>query len=167
MATRTDLNGVLDNIATLLSTNNTTTSSVQDLSANLETRVLQVLKIHPGLIVPGADIIPFVTCFIDKKTIEDQTIAKNKLSIQRQALLNVEVVGCVFNTDFNSIGNDPADVEVHYLMENIEYLLRSDDTLSGKVSWHVPREVNYYDQKFDEQTHLRMGILSLECKIFY
>ncbi len=167
MGTVANLNGVLDNIATLLSTNNTTTSSVLDLSNNMETRVRQVLKIHPELLRPGADIIPFVTCYVDRKVVEDQTMAKNKLSIQRMALVTIDVVGCVYNTDFNSLANDPADVEVHYLMENVEYILRSDDTLNGAVNWHQPREVNYYESRLDEETHLRMGVLALEAKMFY
>jgi len=164
-----DLNGILTNIQSLLQTNNTTTSTVVDLSNGLETRLRQnaIMKIHPQMIRPGADLVPFVTCYIVKKEMEDGTIAKNKLSIQRQATVSLEIVGAVWNDDYNSVNQDPADAEIHTLMENIEHILRSDDTLSSVVKWHVPRECSYYDQRIDEEAHLRTGFLRIEAKVFY
>lgn len=169
MAAVVDLNGILSNIQSLLLTNNTTTSSVVDLSSGLETRLRDnaILKIHPLMIRPGADLVPFVTCYVLKKTMEDTSIAKDQLNIKRQAVVELEVVGAVYNDDFSSVGTDPADSEIHTLMENVEKILRSDTTLGGKVTWHSAKECSFYDQRADEKTHLRTGFLKLEAKVFY
>jgi hypothetical protein len=52
-------------------------------------------------------------------------------------------------------------------MENIELILRNDSTLNGSVNWQNAKGCRYFTSVLDEQTHLRSGILSLECDVYY
>lgn len=169
MAVRVDLNGIKDSIQTLLDTANTTTASPIDLSAGLSNskRVQKVLKIHPEMIRPQASFFPLVTCFISDKTIINADICKDQLTGKRRAKVVVNIVGSVWNNNFVSVDEDPADEDINYLMENIELALRSDATLTAKVNWQKPTDCTFYTTILSEQTHLRSGILKLECEVFY
>lgn len=169
MAARADLIGVKEAIQNLLLTANTTTATPIDLSANLAggVRVREVLKVHPEMILPQASMFPLVTCYIINKPIKRDDIATNQLQAKRRASLQVDIVGTVWNDNISVIDEDPADEDINYLMENIELILRSDYNLGGKVNWQRPTDCKYYTTILDEQTHLRSGILSLECEIFY
>lgn len=169
MAARADLNGIKTALQTTLLAANTTTASPIDLSSNLSNskRVLQVLKINPERITPQASIFPLVTCYIENKTFKRDDIAKTQLDAKRRASVTMAIVGSVWNDTFSSITQDPADEDINYLMENIELILRSDYNLGGKVAWQKPSDVSYYTTVLDEQTHLRSGVLKLECELFY
>lgn len=169
MAVRAPLNSILTQIKSVLDTANTTTASPIDLSADLlnSKRVKKVLKVNPEMIIPQASMFPLVTCYIPTKNIVTADIAKDQLNSKRRAKIPVSIVGSVWNNNFNSVEQDPADTDINYLMENIELALRNDYNLSAVVNWQVPSGCQYYTTILSEQTHLRSGVLTLECEVFY
>jgi hypothetical protein len=170
MAAVLDLNNILEQIQTIFESANTTTASPVDISNGLSTqsgRVRQVYKTHPTRIRPEVNVMPFVTTYISSKSTDDQTFARDKLSIKRKADVTIDVVGAVWNTAFQSADTDPADADIHVLMENLELCLRGNDTLNGAVHSHVPTGVEYYDENLDEGVHLRFGILTLRATAYY
>jgi hypothetical protein len=167
MADRADLNGILDNIKSTFDAANTTTASPIDLSSDLTKRVQKVLRIHPQKIPIQASFFPYVTCYITKKAPATKTIAKDQLSAKKTAVIEIDIVGAVWNDSFSDVTRDEGDKDIHYLMENIEYVLRTDPTLGNKVLWQLSDDVNYYDHRLDEQVHLRAGILSVKGTIYY
>lgn len=170
MAARVDLNGIKTAIRDTLLAANTTTASPIDLSSSLANskRVAQILKINPEVITDiQASFFPLVTCYITDKPIKSMDIAKTQLDSKRRATVNVNVVGTVWNNNFSILTEDPADEDINYLMENIELILRSDYNLGGKVNWQLARDCEYYTTVLNEQTHLRSGILKVECEVFY
>jgi hypothetical protein len=169
MAARVDLNGIKTAIRDTLLAANTTTASPIDLSSSLSNskRVQQILKINPEMILPQASMFPLVTCYVTDKNIKSMDIAKTQLDSKRRATVNVNVVGTIWNNNISTINEDPADEDINYLMENIELALRSDYNLSNKVNWQLASECKYYTTVLDEQTHLRSGVLKLECEVFY
>lgn len=169
MAARADLNGIKSQIASILSSANTTTASPIDLSAGLSNskRVQQVLKVNPERINIQSSSFPLVTCYVDSKTIRRDDIAKDQLNVKRRATIQINVVGTVWNDTYNTYSEDPADEDINYLMENIELILRSDYSLANKVNWQKPTEVSYYTTTLQESNHLRSGVLKLDCEVFY
>lgn len=167
MAARVDLAGILENLQTTLDSANTTTASPIDLSSSMSRRVQQVLKVHPLRIPQQASFYPFVTCYVRKKSTETKTIAVDQLSAKRKATVYVDVVGAVWNDAFSTADEDPADKDINYLMENVELAIRGNPNLTASVLWQVAGDIDYYDQRFDENTHLRAGILSLQATIYY
>lgn len=167
MAERCDLVGIKEQMRVLFETNNTTTSTVLDLSSNLTRRVQKVFKVHPEMIPIQASLFPYVTCYIDNKQMGTNDIASSQLNAKRRSTITVNVVGMVFNANFSRIDEDPADEDINYLMENVEYILRSDSTLNSKVKWQIPSNTQYYSARLDNQTHLRAGVLQLQAQVFY
>jgi hypothetical protein len=167
MASRFDINGMLSNIQSIFIAANTTGASPIDLSHQLSTRVASVMKVNPIQLIPEAWMFPMVTCYLSGKSTEDQTFAKSQANIKRRATLEIDVVGAIWNDTFNTSFDDPADTDIHLLMENIELILRSNETLSNAVSWSVPQRVDYYDARINEGSHLRSGILTLQATVFY
>ncbi|HLB42004.1 MAG TPA: LamG-like jellyroll fold domain-containing protein, partial [Gammaproteobacteria bacterium] len=163
-----NLNYIIEQLRYVINVNNTTTASV-DLSANLSTRVRQVMTVHPAMIRQQASHVPYVTCYVTAKDIEQREIAQNQASAKRKGTVKVEVAGCVWNDTFSTITSDPADQDINYLMENVEAVIRSyaPSTFGSTVKWTIPDGVEYYDQRISEQTHLRAGILKLNGTIFY
>ncbi|MBK8260141.1 MAG: hypothetical protein IPK80_02250 [Nannocystis sp.] len=169
MAAVVDLNGIKSAIQTVLNSANTTTASPIDLSSGLSgsRRVQRVLKTHPERIRPQASFFPLVTCFIPSKTITTETIGGGQLRNTRRATIEVQIVGGIWNQNFQQVDEDPADEDIAKLMENVELALRADTTLAGKVNWQRPSSCKYFTTLIDEQTHLRSGVLTLECEVYY
>lgn len=169
MAVVADLNGIKSAIQTILTAANTTTASPVYLSNGLANSVTvkQILKTHPENIRPQASFFPLVTCFIPEKAIINEAMAGGQLNNRRRATVDVKVVGAIWNQNFTSADTDPADEDIATLMENVELALRADSTLGGKVNWQRPNGCKYYSTLINEQTHLRSGVLSLQCEIFY
>jgi hypothetical protein len=167
MATRCDLNGILEGIRGILAAANTTTASPIDLSQDITRRVQKILKVHPAMIPPQASYYPYVTCFVDDKTIdiEKGTIAKDQLQSRRAATPTITIVGGVFNQNHQTPTEDPASKDIYTLMENIELALRSDPTLNATVKWHYPTSVQYFSGVMEDKTHLRSGVMSLKVQI--
>ena len=169
MAVRVDLNGIKEAIQNTLLAANTTTASPIDLSSGLSNskRVQQILKVHPEMIRPQASFFPLVTCYVTGKPITSMDIAKDQLNSKRRAKVNIDIIGSIWNNNIVTIDEDPADEDINYLMENIELALRNDYNLGAKVNWQIAKDCAYYTTALNEQTHLRSGILKLECEVFY
>lgn len=167
MAVVCDLNGIKTQIAALFTAANTTTASPVYLSNGMTTKVNKILKLNPNMIPPQISFYPFVTCYVTKKTVVSASMAKDQLSGQRKAQIEMEVVGGILNQNFSTDTEDPADEDITLLMENIELTLRGSPNLNSTVLWQVPREVSYYSAAINETTHLRAGILTLEGTVFY
>lgn len=161
-----DLNNLKEQIQTILLAANTTTAS-RDLSSGLVTRVNRVLKLNPGRIPVQASWYPFVTTFIESKSVLLQDMAATKATAKRRSEVEVKIVGAVWNSTFSDNEVDPSDDECEDLMENVEEILRGNDTLNGAVTWHATTDVSYYNTNLDEETHIRVGILSLRASVFY
>lgn len=167
MASRIDLNDILEQLQTVFQTANTTTASPIDLSSSMNARVQTIAKVHPEKIPLQASLFPFITCFITGKNTSDQTIGKSQANIKRKAVIDIEVICAVWNDKYASADEDPADKDIHYLMENAELVLRSSETLNASTLWQVPTRVSYFSSSLDETTHLRAGVMSLQATLFY
>lgn len=162
------MNGLLTELKSAFDTANTTTASPIDLSANMTQRVKHVQTVNPAKLTPQAEVLPFVTCFITAKTMSEATIAKGQANGKRKAVVDIDIVGTVWNDTFNTAHDDPADKDIHYLMENIELILRSNENLNSKALFHSPSGCRYYDEPtLEEEAHLRSGILSLKVTCYY
>lgn len=166
VAGQVDLNNILDQIKYVFTVSNTTTASPIDLSSNLSTRVQYIGTLHPEKIPLQASFYPFVTCYVTSKDIETKTIAVNQLRGKRKAVVNIDIVGAVFNTTITDSTKDNSDRDCNYLMENLEYCLRAYETLNSATTWQFGTQVNYYDS-VSEQGYLRAGIFSLKGSIYY
>lgn len=167
MAAVIDLNGIKNDLKTLFDTANTIGASPVDLSNNMSQRVKKVLTVHPDFIRPQASFFPFVTCYIISKTIVRDDIAKDQLSAKREAEIDFEVVGGVFNQNMTDATKDPADQDINYLMENVELILRSNYNINTKIKWQRPESVSYYSLPLDATNHIRAGVLKIRAKVFY
>jgi hypothetical protein len=163
-----NIGNIKEQIRYILDNNNTTTSSVLDLSSGLTSRVQQIAKLNPEVIPIQSTKFPVVTVHATRKAIESRTIAKDQVSGKRRCVLTLTIVGMVYNQNFSSnIWNDPADQDIEKLMENVERILRSYHDLNSNVTWQVASDVTYHNAAFDEQTHMRVGLLDIEATIFY
>lgn len=161
-----DLNNLKEQVQTILQDANTTTAS-RDLSSGLTTRVQKVLKINPGRIPVQSSWYPFVTIFVDSKTVSLLDMAATKLTAKRRAEVDLKIIGAVWNSISTDNEVDPADDDCEDLMENIEEILRRNDTLNSTVTWHATTDVKYHNANLDEEVHLRVGILNLRASVFY
>ena len=160
-----DLNGVLDNIKNLFDNANSTAASY-DLSSNMQNRVKKVLTVNPDFIPPQASYFPFVTSYITSKSIESDNIVPSQQSSLRKSELQIEIVGGVYNQKITDSTKDLGDRDINYLMENIEYILRTDYNLGGKIKWQKPIDVSYYSLN-TSKSHIRVGVLKLQAVLFY
>lgn len=167
-ATVIDIPNLKEQIRWILDQNNTTTSSVLDLSAGLTNRVQRVAKLNPEKIPLQATQLPAVTVTTNRKVIEEKTIAVNQLNGKRRAEVYFTIYGLVWNDNFSAdIYNDAASDDLELLMENTERILRSYHDLGSTVKWQFPTDVEYFNVKIDEQTHFRVGFLDLKVTVFY
>lgn len=161
-----NLNGIKTQLKTILDAANTTTAST-DLSGSMVNRVSQVLKVNPERLPIQASFYPCVTIFIDQKDIDSATIGYTQLAGKRKGTVSVKIIGAVWNTNFSSVNEDPADEDCEHLMENIEEILRSNHNINSLVTWQVPSGVTYHSGSFDEESNLRAGILTVNGTVFY
>ena len=161
-----DLNGIKTQLKSILDTANTTTATY-DLSTGMDKRVQKVLKVNPLKIPIQPSFFPYVTCYTDNKDIELDTIAKNQLTGRRQADISLQVIGAVWDSIISDPLLDDADEECERLMENIEEIIRRDFTLNDTVKWTKPESTSFHSLPLDEQTSMRVGALTLNCKVFY
>lgn len=162
-----DLNNIKTQIKSILDTANTTTASPVDLSSGLSTRVQRVLKVNVERIPIQASLYPCVTVFFDTKSMETETIAINQNKGVRKATIDAKIVGLTWNPNFQSVDADPPDEDLEDLMENIEEIMRANSTVNSLCTWSTPTEVSYHSGSFDEETHLRAGIMNFRMTVFY
>lgn len=164
-----DINAIKEAIKTILLTANTTTASV-DLSRNLDSsrRVKEVLKTNIERIPIQDSCWPYVSVFTDMLDPKDQDIAKNQATGRRKGDLYLKVAAGVWNDNFETIDEDPADEDLENLMGNIEDILRNNTTLNNTVLWQSPGKVTYHSLvNVKEDAHLRIGIMDLHVRILY
>lgn len=164
-----DIDGIKGAIKSILDAANTTTGSPIDLSAGLATRVQRVMTIDPSRIVPQPSFFPFITVVARSKDIEQQTIGHkgNQTSALRLGVLSVDIIAASYEPFFTNLNEDQGAENTEQLMENIEEILRANVDLNSTCSWAHPVRLQLDGIPWDEEAHLRAGILSLECKVFY
>jgi hypothetical protein len=167
--TQVSISNIKTQIKSILDSANTTTGSPIDLSANLDTRVQQVLKIHPAKVYVDPGSFPFVSVYAESKEIEQQTMGHkgNQASALRRADLTLNVVCAVQEPLIESVKADECDENCETLMENIEEILRSNVDLNSSVSWAIPSNVDYHDAPWDERNVIRGAIMTLDCTVYY
>lgn len=163
-----NLDGIKTQLKSILDAANTTTGSPIDLSAGIETRVAQVMKVHPGRVPIQPNFLPYVTMFYDRKTLEQLTMGTgNQANATRLSVIDLNIVGAVYEPNITDLAEDQGAENCEKLMENIEEILRSNHNINSTVAWSFPREVVYDEIQFSEEASLRAGVLTLQCKVFY
>lgn len=162
-----DIKGIKTAIKVLLDTANTTTASI-NLSDNLADKVVKVGTFSLEKLFLNANEIPGIAVYTDNKQPNQETIARSMASGKRGAELNLFVAGAVYVPYTADDTEDPADNDCEYLMENIEEIIRDSDTLSDTVQWAMPTGITYHTMaNREEQSHYRIGLMSLKCRVFY
>jgi hypothetical protein len=157
-----------EQIRYVLDQNNTTTSTILDLSASMSKRVQKIATINPEKIPIQGSMFPNICISTDQKSIDQRTIAKNQVDGKRRATVSFLVTGQVWNQNFGSnVFNDPADDDLEKMMENAEKILRHYADLAGTATWQFPSSVTYHSANIDEQTHLRVAFMNLEVTLYY
>jgi hypothetical protein len=162
-----NISNIKENVRFVLDQANTTTGSPIDLSSGLTTRVKQVMKVNPEKIKVDVNSYPCVTIFTNDKTIELKTIAKDQATGKRKCEMTFTVVGMVWNDLTSDYREDSADEDCEILMENVENVLRSYDTLGNVVAWQFPDKVTYHSVPYSEDAHFRVGVMDLKATIYY
>ena len=163
---KVDLNAIKEKVQTILEDANTTTAST-DLSGGLANkRVLKVYKVHPKLRNLQADLYNACTVWITNKDMSQITIAGTQSRGQRKSVITINIAGMIFNPNITAADIDPADEDINNLMENIEQIIRDDQTLGGLVKFSQPSETKYYNDQLEE-VNLRTGIMKLNATIFH
>lgn len=176
-----DLNSLKEQIQAILQTANDA-GATRDLSSGLANRVQRVLKINPNRIPVQADWYPYVTIFIDQKSVEMQDFGGSQMNAKRKGEISVKIAGVVVNSLLADAEVDEADDDCESLMENIEEILRANPQLGGSavgsavvgssqvgpiVSWSYPTKVTYHNATLAEGVHIRAGMLDLTVAVFY
>lgn len=163
-----NLGNIKTQFKSILDAANTTTAAYY-LSTGLNTKVQKVLKVNPSRISPQASFIPWVTIFTDKKSVENlnATIARDQITGKRMANVSFGVVGAVWEDTLTEVTEDEGDENIEILMENVEEVVRRSFKLNNAVAWSTTNDVSYHSLRIDEQTNMRVGILTLSCRVDY
>ncbi len=167
LAGAVDLNNIKETIRYVLEAANVAGGEPIDLSANLSRRIKTILKVNPEKLRPNANLFPCVTVFVNRKSIEAKTISKNQVIGKRRADVFLSIVGLIWNDTTATYKEDPADNDLENLMENIEQVLRAYADLNNICNWQIPKDVTYHTSGYDEQTHVRIGIMDLQVTVYY
>ena len=162
-----DLDSILDEFKQAFENANHHGASPRYLSLNMTQPVKTVLKLNPEIHQIQPSLIPAITIWISDKTIDLDGIGRDQLNVERRAKINFTVAGIVWNSNMTDFKEDPADLDSFRLMENIEEILRGDPTLDGTVLWQFPTDVGYYPVSFSEETHYRVGMMTVETTVRY
>ncbi len=161
-----NVGGIKTSFKTIMDAANST-SAAYDLSRNMNNRVVRVMKVNPVKIPIQSSFFPYVTIYTDNKAIESATIAKSQTSGKRRANILFQVIGAVWEPLTPDIDEDKADNEIEFLMENIEEVLRRNQTLADTVLNCMPSSVEYHTVSIEEETIMRVGQLSLQATVYY
>lgn len=169
MASVADIIGIRGEIKSILDTANTTTASPIYLSNNMSRKIQSVYEINPSILTSDFALAtyPFVSVYARSKTDINGGIATNQLTASRLADFEFNIAGVIWNDNVTDNLKDEAQDECIYLMENIELILRANDRLSNKVLWQRPSNVNYYSVNYTEDSHMRAGVMTVNCKLQY
>ena len=167
-ASTVNVANIKEQIRFVLAEANTTTGSPIDISANMSKSVKTIYKINPELIEMTGDKFPAVTVWTDNQAIEAATIANSQSQGKRKGTITFTIAGIVWNDLYGvDLATDPADEDLEKLMNNIERILRSFTTLTDTIKWQLPNSIQYFTSGIDEEAHMRVGLMTLECHLFY
>jgi len=164
-----DINGIKTAFKTVFDAANTT-GAAYHLSTGLTATcgiIQKVLTRSINTKMWNADILPCVTVFTDRKKITPKDICKNQLTAKRYADVTFQVAGVLWNSNFTSVDVDAADNDIAQLMENIEEVLRRNDTLNGTVLSQMSTDVTYHDYARSEEEHYKVGIIDVTVRQLY
>ena len=161
-----DLAGIKTQIKSLLDTANTTTASTF-LSNNMTDKIQKVMTINPAKVPPQASFYPFVTTWVDSKDIDTETMTLNVSKGRKIAQINISVLGAIFHSPITSDLDDPTELDVNFLMENVEQILRDSTTLNSTCKWHLAESVEYFDIFNGDKPFLRAGQLKITANVQY
>lgn len=162
-----NINNIKTQIKSILDTANDVAASY-DLSTNMTNRVQTVWKQNPEILPIQATLFPLVTIYLDNKSIQADTIARNQATGKRKATIVFKIYGATYNSAFTNVYEDIADNDIEYLMENIEEILRSNGNLNGTVGWAIPTNVDYISGfTEDESAFVRAAMMDLNITIYY
>ena len=165
-----DLDALKERVRFILDGANNAAGDPINLSAGLTGGcgvVKSIMKLNPERINIASTQYPWVTIFIDRKDIEERTIAKNQATGKRVADIRLSIIGAVINNSFTSGVEDEGDNDCEHLMENIERILRSYDTIDGLTEWSYPESVEYHSYPLTENNGVRFGQLNLITRVWY
>jgi hypothetical protein len=164
-----DIDGIKSAIKTILDAANTTTGSPIDLSSGMASRVQRVLMVHPNRIQIQPSHFPFISIYARDKSIEQQTIGHkgNQTSALRKAVLQLDIFAACYEPFFSNVNEDQGAENTEQLLENIEEVLRSNVTINGTCHWAIPSRSQFDEIPWDEEAHLRAGILTYDVTVFY
>lgn len=155
----------LDAIQSQLKAANTTTAA-WPLSKNMKDKVLLVTQSNPNYLIGQASKFPAISLILDNDEKEFAEIGRTSTGTKKYSTLNVKVIGMLWDDKFASEEYESCDREIHYLLENIEQVLRADQTLGNACLFSYPTSVKFYDI-LDEQSHFRAGVMDFKVKSLY
>lgn len=164
------LNTIKDKVRQILVEANTGSSANQDLSENMRERVKKVLTLNVERLPIQPSFFPCITMFYDSKRITLQDISRTQKQGKRRAEIDLKIVGIVYHTDLENIGDeytDQADNECENLMENIEQVLRENPDLKNTALYSNITDTTYHNYPVSEGAYMRAGISNLRIVIFY
>lgn len=161
-----DLSQLKSDIRGLLNTANSTGASY-DLSSGLSKRIVSVNSYNPEKLKPEGNLFPSVFVWTAAKRVNLETIYLTLAAGKRKAEVLFNVAGIVWVPYTTTLTGDPADNDCERLMENIEEILRANDTLGGLAKWHLTSDVTYHSAPYGEEMHMRVGLLSLRVTVHY
>jgi hypothetical protein len=162
-----DLNGIKDQIKSILDTANTTTATY-DLSTNMDERVTGVYRLRPERLRDIGDHFPLVTVYTVRKNTQNADVALSLQTGKRFADVTFEIAGVIYDTDFVTDNTEnPSQNEAEYLMENVEQVLRNNGQLNSTVKWHTVNNVDYFALPVTEESHYTVAVMELECRVQY
>jgi hypothetical protein len=161
-----DIPNFKDQVQTVLNDANTTTATT-DLSGNLSTRIAKVLQVNPERIPIASTWHSFVTCYIESKEINHPSFNQQQHKVLRNCVINLQIVGAVYNSLLSARDEDSADEDCEALMENIEEILRENPTIKGTVRNTSYEETTFHNRTLDDGANLRYGIVTVKCMADY
>ena len=162
-----DLNKIKDELKNIFDSANHDGGQPRPLSQGMTRDVMSVLKLNPELHQIQNSVVPAVTIWIDGKSITLDSIGKNQIDCDRSAKVSIKIAGIVWNDNYQTFSEDPADEDAEHLMENIEEILRNNPDINKTVLWQFPTDVTYHNFSLNEETHYRVGIMNVEATVRY
>jgi hypothetical protein len=154
-------------IKNILDSANTSTASPVDLSANLTRRVQKVLTVNPEKIPVQDSFFPCVTCHVESKDLNQETMARSQTIGKRKADITMMIAVGLYENTVTDNTQDEASNQIEYLAENVEEILRANTKLSATADWSMIDNVQYYASPIDQETNIRSAELTLKITTFY
>lgn len=144
-----------------------TSTAAYDLSTSLTADVKTISTKSPNSYMFGADMLPAVAIWNDRKKVDMAGIVKDQITAKRKATITLNIAGVIWNNNYTSVNTDSSDNEIEKLMENIEEVIRRNPSINGTVLWQHPTDVTYHDLTLSEEQNYKVGIMTVECAQLY